>query len=163
MIEFYDGTVFNNHQLCVISFLNLCINTTILQTKDKQSQRCFLDAMDCLSHGKKDILESGVEQAKLMLYNIFKTAQSILETKQIKNFGSFLHLNVPDGNIDTYLFAHPHPLIMLAQFTLKAYVNSSRNKRASEWPLVASAMFNPGEGSCLLVGIPPLCEDQPRR
>ncbi|GAB1869359.1 Cell division control protein 45 homolog [Camponotus japonicus] len=131
-------------------------------TKDRQPQRCFLDALDCLSRTKKDILESGIEKAKLMLHNIFKTAQSILEAKQVKNFGSFLYLNVPDGNIDTYLFAHPHPLIMLAQFALKAYVNSSRNRRASEWPLVASAVFSTEEGSCLLVGIPPVCEDQPR-
>ncbi|XP_029158158.1 cell division control protein 45 homolog [Nylanderia fulva] len=131
-------------------------------TKDRQPQRCFLDALDCLSRTKKDILESGIERAKLMLHNIFKTAQSILEAKQVKNFGSFLYLNVPDGNIDTYLFAHSHSLIMLAQFALKAYVNSSRNRRASEWPLVASAMFSAEEGSCLLVGIPPVCEDQPR-
>jgi len=136
----------------------------LLQTKDRQPQRCFLDALDCLSRTKKDVLESGIEKAKLMLHNIFKTAQSVLEAKQVKNFGSFLYVNVPDGNIDNYLFAHPHPLIMLAQFTLKAYVNSSRNRRASEWPLVASAIFNAEEGSCLLVGIPPVCgEDQPRR
>ncbi|XP_024882547.1 cell division control protein 45 homolog [Temnothorax curvispinosus] len=131
-------------------------------TKDRQPQRCFLDALDCLSRTKKDVLESGIEKAKFMLHNIFKTAQSVLEAKQVKNFGSFLYLGVPDGNIDNYLFAHPHPLIMLAQFALKAYVNSSRNRRASEWPLVASAVFNVEEGSCLLVGIPPVCEDQPR-
>lgn len=133
------------------------------QTKDRQPQRCFLDALDCLSRTKKDILENGIEKAKLMLLNIFKTAKNILETKQVKNFGSFLYLSVPDGNIDTYLFMHPHPLIMLAQFVLKAYVSSTRNRRASEWPLVASAVFNAEEGTCLLVGIPPVCEDQPRR
>ncbi|EZA48863.1 Cell division control protein 45-like protein [Ooceraea biroi] len=131
-------------------------------TKDRQPQRCFLDALDCLSRTKKDVLESGIEKAKLVLHNVFKTAQSILEAKQIKNFGSFLYLNVPEGNIDNYLFAHSHPLIMLAQFALKAYVNSSKNRRASEWPLVASAQFSAEEGSCLLVGIPPVCEDQPR-
>ncbi|XP_018344949.1 PREDICTED: cell division control protein 45 homolog [Trachymyrmex septentrionalis] len=131
-------------------------------TKDRQPQRCFSDTLDCLSRTKKDVLESGIEKAKFMLHNIFKTAQNILEAKQVKNFGSFLYINVPDGNVDNYLFAHPHPLIMLAQFALKAYVNSSRNRRASEWPLVASAIFDSEEGSCLLVGIPPVCEDQPR-
>ncbi|EFN83930.1 CDC45-related protein [Harpegnathos saltator] len=132
-------------------------------TKDRQPQRCFLDTLDCLSRTNKDTVEDGIEKAKLMLHNIFKTAQSILEAKQVQNFGSFLYLNVPDRNIDTYLFAHPHPLIMLAQFALKAYVNCSRNRHAPEWPLVASAMFNAEEGSCLLVGIPPVCEDQPKR
>ncbi|XP_014468774.1 PREDICTED: cell division control protein 45 homolog isoform X1 [Dinoponera quadriceps] len=131
-------------------------------TKDRQPQRCFLDTLDCLSRTNKDIVEDGIEKAKLMLHNIFKTAQSILEAKQVQKFGSLLYLSVPDGNIDTYLFAHPHPLIMLAQFALKAYVNSSRNRHAPEWPLVASAMFSAEEGTCLLVGIPPVCEDQPR-
>ncbi|XP_032676361.1 cell division control protein 45 homolog [Odontomachus brunneus] len=131
-------------------------------TKDRQPQRCFLDTLDCLSRTNKDIVEDGIEKAKLMLHNIFKTAQSILEAKQIQNFSSFLYLNVPDGNIDTHLFAHSHPLIMLAQFALKAYVNSSRNRHAPEWPLVASAMVSTEEGLCLLVGIPPVCEDQPR-
>lgn len=131
-------------------------------TKERLPQRCFLDALDCLSRTKKEILDNGIEKAKLMLNNIFKTAQTILEMKQIINTGSFLYIIVPDGTLDSRLFAHPHPLTMLAQFTLKAYVNSSKSRRALEWPLVASALFNPEEGTCLIIGIPPVCEDQPR-
>ncbi|XP_015191536.1 PREDICTED: cell division control protein 45 homolog isoform X2 [Polistes dominula] len=131
-------------------------------TKDRLPQRCFLDALDCLSRTKKELLENGIEKAKLMLSNIFKTAQIILEMKQIMNTGSFLYVIVPDGTLDSRLFAHPHPLIMLAQFTLKAYVHSCKSKRAREWPMIASALFNPEEGTCLIVGIPPICEDQPR-
>ncbi|KAG7196693.1 hypothetical protein KM043_016025 [Ampulex compressa] len=131
-------------------------------TKDRLPQRCFLDALDCLSRTKKHVLEDGIEKAKLMLSNIFKTAQNILEMRQIMNAGSFLYIIVPEGNLDSHLFAHPHPLTMLAQFILKAYVHSSRNRRAPEWPLVASAMYSLQEGTCLLVGVPPVCEDQPR-
>ncbi|XP_014615036.1 PREDICTED: cell division control protein 45 homolog isoform X1 [Polistes canadensis] len=131
-------------------------------TKERLPQRCFLDALDCLSRNKKELLENGIEKAKLMLSNIFKTAQIILEMKQIINTGSFLYIVVPDGTLDSRLFAHPHPLTMLAQFILKAYVHSTKSKRAREWPMVATALFNPEEGTCLIVGIPPICEDQPR-
>ncbi|XP_076233214.1 cell division cycle protein 45 [Calliopsis andreniformis] len=131
-------------------------------SKEKLPQRCFLDALDCLSRTKKDILESGIEKAKLMLCSVFKTAQSLLQMKQIRSAGSFLYIIIPEGSIDNHVFAHSYPLIMLAQFTLKAYVDSSKNRRAPEWPLVASSICNPEDGTCLIVGIPPVCEDQPR-
>ncbi|XP_076302103.1 cell division control protein 45 homolog [Lasioglossum baleicum] len=131
-------------------------------SKEKLPQRCFLDVLDCLSRTKKDILENGIEKAKFMLTSIFKTAQSILQMKQIRSAGSFLYIIIPEGNTDSFVFTHPHPLMMLAQFTLKAYVDSSKNRRAPEWPLVASSIYNAEEGMCLILGIPPVCEDQPK-
>ncbi|XP_076755492.1 cell division cycle protein 45 [Xylocopa sonorina] len=131
-------------------------------SKQKLPQCCFLDALDCLSRTKKDILEGGIEKAKLMLNSIFKTAQSILQMKQVRSAGSFLYIIISEGIADNYVFSHPYPLMMLAQFILKAYVDSSRNRRAPEWPLVASSTYNTGDGTCLVVGIPPVCEDQPR-
>lgn len=123
-----------------------------------------MDALDCLSRSKINILENGIEKAKTMLNVIFKTAQSILELRQIVNFGSFLYIVVPESMIvNNRLFAHSHPLIMLAQFVLNAYVYNSRNKKAKEWPLVASANFDEETGIGLIVGIPPICEDQPKR
>lgn len=143
--------------------LVVTLTPLILQSKDKLPQRCFLEALDCLSRTKKDILQSGVEKAKLMLSSIFKTAQSILQMKQIRSAGSFLYIIIPEGVADNHVFAHPHPLMMLAQFTLKAYVDSSKNRRAPEWPLIVSSICNTENGTCLVVGIPPVCEDQPRR
>lgn len=135
----------------------------MFQSKTKLPQGCFLDALDCLSRTKKDILESGIEKAKLMLKTIFKTAQSILQLKEIKNIGSFLYIIIPEGSADNLIFAHPYPLIMLAQFTLKAYVESSKNRRAPELPLIASSVYDAEEKMCIMIGIPPVCEDQPRR
>lgn len=131
-------------------------------SKEKLPQRCFLDALDCLSRTKKDTLESGIEKAKFILSSIFKTAQTILQMKQIRSAGSFLYVIISQGATDNYVFAHPYPLAMLAQFILKAYVDSSKNRRAVEWPLVASSASNAEDGTCLMVGIPPVCEDQPR-
>ncbi|KZC14878.1 PREDICTED: cell division control protein 45 homolog [Dufourea novaeangliae] len=131
-------------------------------TKEKLPQRCFLDALDCLSRTKKDVLEGGIEKAKLMLSSVFKTAQGVLQMKQIRSAGSFLYIIIPEGSVDSHVFARTYPLLMLAQFTLKAYVNSSKNRRAREWPLVVSSICNAETGTCLVVGIPPECEDQPR-
>lgn len=98
-----------------------------------------------------------------MLNNIFKAAQSILQMKQIRSAGSFLYVIVPEGCIDSHMFTHPYPLLILSQYILKAYVDSSKNRRAPEWPLVASSIYNAEMGTCLMVGIPPVCEDQPKR
>lgn len=98
-----------------------------------------------------------------MLVHIYKTAQSILELKQVINAGTFLYVVLADSIINCHVFNHPHILLILAQFILKAYVESSRNKRAATWPLVASAMYSEEDGTCLIVGIPPVCEEQPKR
>lgn len=134
-----------------------------LQTKHRLPEHCFLDALDCLSRKKKDVVQRGIEEAKMMLSNIYKTAQGILEMKQVVNAGPFLYIVIQSGTLDTRLFAHEHALMMLAQFTLRAYVETSRYKNATKWPLIASAPYSEEDGTCLVVGIPPLCEDQPRR
>ncbi|XP_033226952.1 cell division control protein 45 homolog isoform X2 [Belonocnema kinseyi] len=131
-------------------------------SKARSPQHCFLDASDCLSRMKKDVLERGIEKAKEMLCNIYKTAQSILEMKQVLNAGTFLYVVLPGGNLDSHLFSHPHALLMLAQFILKAYVECSKSRRAQMMPLVASAVYNLEENTCLVVGIPPIIEDPPR-
>ena len=143
-------------------FMTLALLFLILQTKERHPQHCFLDALDCLSRTKKQVLENGIDRAKLMLSNIYKTAQSILQMKQVTSTGPLLYVTIPEGTLDSRLFAHPHPLMMLAQFTLRAYVDASRNRRAPTWALVASAVFDPEDGTCLVVGVPPICEDPPK-
>lgn len=134
-------------------------------SKDRTPQNCFLDALDCLSRIKKDTLERGIHKAKLMLTNIFKTSQALLEMKQVTNAGSFLYVIINDRTLDSKLFAHPHALTMLAQFTLRAYVEQKKGRQRNviALPLIASAVFDPDDDTCILVGIPPVGEDQPRR
>lgn len=134
-------------------------------TKDRPPQLCFLDALDCLSRVKKDTLELGIVKAKLMLTNIFKSSQSILEMKQVRNSGTFLYVIIPDGTLDSKLFVHPNSLIMLAQFTLRAYVEQKKTRQRNilTFPLIASAVFDPDNDTCIVVGIPPVGEDQPKR
>lgn len=61
------------------------------------------------------------------------------------------------------MFSHLHVLSLLAQFILRAYVSMSRNRKAPTLPLIVSAPKNPENGTCIILGIPPLCEDSPKR
>lgn len=61
------------------------------------------------------------------------------------------------------MFSHLHMLSLLAQFVLKAYVAMSRNRKASTLPLIVSAPKNVETGTCIVLGIPPLCENSPKR
>ena len=122
-----------------------------------------MNAFDCLQRSNKDILTAGIEKAKLMLCNIYKTARNLLESKQVKNAGRFLYAVVPDGSTDSRLFSHPHALLMLAHYMLRAYVECSRSRHAISWPLVISAVYNADEDMCLVAGIPPVVEDQPKK
>lgn len=98
-----------------------------------------------------------------MLIHVYKTAQSVLELRQVINTGSFLHVALSSGTSHCNQFAHPHALAMLAQFILRAYVESSKHKNAKNWPLVASAMYNEEERMCIIIGVPPVSEEAPKR
>ncbi|XP_014206971.1 cell division control protein 45 homolog [Copidosoma floridanum] len=131
-------------------------------SKDRPPEKCFLEASDCLVRTNKDILDKGIEKAKTMLVSIFKTAQGTLELKQVVNAGTFLYILLSEGILHFHLFSHPHALLMLANFTLRAYVDSSKNRKVHTLPLVASSIISVEKGTCLIVGIPPVIEEQPR-
>lgn len=141
--------------------INVCIET--FQNKDRSPHKCFLEASECLSRTNHETLKKAVERAKNMLIHIHKTAQSILEMRQVINTGTFLYIALSEGILRCHQFSHPHALTMLAQFVLRAYVENSKHKNAKNWPLVASAMYSEEDKTCLILGIPPVSEDQPKR
>jgi hypothetical protein len=55
----------------------------------------------------------------------------------------------------------PHCLGMLTRFVLEAYVASSKSRRSAGQPLVISAPYV--DNVRLLLGIPPITEDTPRK
>lgn len=61
------------------------------------------------------------------------------------------------------MFSHPHILSLLAHFVLKAYVAMSRKGKSSTLPLIVSAPKNIDGGTCIVLGIPPLCENSPKK
>jgi cell division control protein 45 len=123
---------------------------------DRSAENCFLEALDCLSRNRKNILESGIEKAKLLLGAIFKQVKISLETSQIFSAGPFLYFILQDENI---LFSSPYGLSMLAKFILRGYVAVSRSRRTHELPLIASVPIDLERGICLMIGIPPLGDD----
>ncbi|KAJ4426617.1 hypothetical protein ANN_26415 [Periplaneta americana] len=138
------------------------LKKTSLQARDRTPADCFLDALDALSRQRKDILEAGIEKAKRMLTCIFKQVQAALDMHQVISAGPFIYLVLQEGTLDAKMFSHPHCITLLAHFALRAYVASSRNRKAPSLPLIASAPHDLDKGTCLIVGIPPTCEDSPK-
>ncbi|GFG35678.1 hypothetical protein Cfor_11465 [Coptotermes formosanus] len=131
--------------------------------RDKSPADCFMDALDCLSRYKKCVLEQGIEKAKQMLTCIFKQVQAALDMRQVVSAGPFVYLILQEGTLDAKMFSRPHCITLLAHFALRAYVASSRNRKAPTLPLIASAPHDLDKGTCLVVGIPPTCEDSPKK
>ncbi|KAE8747250.1 hypothetical protein FOCC_FOCC006042 [Frankliniella occidentalis] len=140
----------------VYSMLALLESTS----RDRSSKDCFLEAMDALSRSKKNLLEDGIEKAKLMLTSIFKMVQGALDMQMVVSGGPFLYFVIQEGALNARHFSHPHTLILLAQFLLQAHVMVK--KKSLNLPLIASAPLNVEDGTCLVVGIPPVIEDSPR-
>ncbi|XP_055380499.1 cell division control protein 45 homolog [Condylostylus longicornis] len=127
--------------------------------KDKTPEDCFLEALDSLPKNNKDILTDGIDSAKLLLSAIFRQVQSSLEMHQIHSAGPFLYYILTEENP---YFSYPYGLTFLAKFILNGYCTTSRNRRASDLPLVASCPIDVEHGLNLLVGIPPISEDSPK-
>ncbi|KAK9753843.1 Methyltransferase domain [Popillia japonica] len=131
-------------------------------TSDKRHEECFHTSLDCLSRTQKDVLTGGIERAKTVMTTLFRTVQSALDMKHVISAGPFIYYVVQEGCLDWYMFSHQHILSLLAQFILRAYVAMSRNRKASSLPLIVSSPSNIELGMCIIMGIPPLCENSPK-
>lgn len=130
---------------------------------NKSRKECFNLALQCLSRNKNEILYQGIERAKQVTQILFKTVQSALEMRQVVSAGPFFYYIIQDGCVDWQMFSQQHVLLLLAQFILRAYVSGSKNKKASAMPLLVSAPCDLISGDCMIVGIPPLCENSPKK
>ncbi|XP_068086609.1 cell division control protein 45 homolog [Anabrus simplex] len=144
---------------CASDFVYAMLALLEFPLQDKSSADCFMDAMDCLSRLKKDVLEDGIEKAKKMLVCVFRQVQSLLEMRQVISAGPFVYVILQEGALDVHYFSHPHCLYLLAQFALGAYVTAARNKKAPSQPLIASAPMDVELGTCLVIGIPPVADE----
>lgn len=123
---------------------------------DKTAESCFLQALEGLSRNRKEILELGIEKAKILLDTIFKQVKTSLESKLVNSSGSFLYLVLQEENI---LFSAPYGLTMLAKFTQQAYLSNYKNQKKKHMPLIASIPIDSSRGINMLIGIPPLTDD----
>lgn len=91
------------------------------------------------------------------VYYIVQEVSHILFTHFNYNFFDF------QGCLDWNTFSNLHILSLLAHFILQAYVAMSRNRKAATLPLIVSAPRNIENGTCIVLGIPPLCENSPKK
>lgn len=66
------------------------------------------------------------------------------------------------GTLNSQHYSDPQLLIMLASFALRAQVASHKG-RNTRLPLIASAVLDSDQDTCIIVGIPPITESLPRR
>jgi cell division control protein 45 len=123
---------------------------------DKTAESCFLQALEGLSRNRKEILEIGIEKAKILLDTIFKQVKTSLESKLVNSTGSFLYIVLQEENI---LFAAPYGLTMLAKFIQQAFLSNYKNRKMKDMPLIVSIPVDHSRGINMLTGIPPLTDD----
>ncbi|KAG5674134.1 hypothetical protein PVAND_004119 [Polypedilum vanderplanki] len=123
---------------------------------ERTAEYCFIEALESLSRVNKDLIESGIDKAKVLLDAIFKQVKTSLESNQIYSAGPFLYFIMQDENI---LFSSPYGLTLLAKFMLNAYVAVSKSRRARESPLIACIPIDITREICLLIGIPPIGDE----
>lgn len=150
----------NNYSASDVVYMMLALLETA--PKSKSPEECFHTALEFLPKPKKEMAEAGIGRAKTLFKVMFKTVQGALEMKQISSAGPFLYYIIQEGFLDWYMFSNLHVLSLLAQFLLTAYVSISRNRKATQLPLIVSAPRNLENGTCIILGIPPLCENSPK-
>ena len=69
------------------------------------------------------------------------------------------------GTPDAKFYGHPHSLLLFGQFLLKAHISRARGRglKARELPLIISAPSSTKASHCLLLGLPPLALDSPKK
>ncbi|GFO29670.1 cell division control protein 45 homolog, partial [Plakobranchus ocellatus] len=102
-------------------------------------------------------------ESMLQLRSLVAQVQSSLDMHQIISAGPFLYVFVQEGTADSRFFSRPLSLIRLARFTLQAHCSVTRNKKAYSLPLVLGAPLSLEEGTCSIIGIPPLDTDDERK
>ena len=133
---------------------------SVMENVDKDSsvtpQDLFLRALDSLSRSRIELLEEGIFLAKSHMEIIMRQVQNFLDTRQIETYGPFLHATIHEGSPMHKYFSRPNCLAMLAQHTLRAYNAYTSSKKVSSLPLVISAPLDAQEGTCLVIGVPPI-------
>ena len=83
----------------------------------------------------------------------------------LSRFFFFVDLGVIQGTPDAKFYGHPHSLLIFGQFLLKAHISRARGRglKARELPLIISAPSFNKASHCLLLGLPPLALDSPKK
>nr|CAG4646363.1 EOG090X08GG [Macrothrix elegans] len=132
--------------------------------KDKDPHEAFHDALECLATSKIETLTKGMESAKLQHIAIGKEVHTCLDMGHVISAGPCLYSVIQEGTPDARFYGHPHSLLMLGQFLLKAHISRARGRglRAKDLPLIISSPSANRPSYCLVLGLPPLSMDSPK-
>ncbi|XP_061673278.1 cell division control protein 45 homolog [Syngnathoides biaculeatus] len=130
---------------------------------DENETDNFIKALDSLSRSNLDSLHSGMDLAKKKLIAIQQTVASCICTNLILSQGPFLYCYLMEGTPDVKLFSKPMALTLLSKYLLKAFIQSTRNKRCRLLPLIMAAPKDVEKGTVLVVGIPPESETSDKK
>ncbi|XP_051923176.1 cell division control protein 45 homolog [Hippocampus zosterae] len=131
--------------------------------KDENETDNFIKALDSLSRSNLERLHSGMDLAKKKLIAIQQTVASCICTNLILSQGPFLYCYLMEGTPDVKLFSKPMALILLSKYLLRAFIQSTRNKRCRLLPLIMAAPKDVEKGTVLVVGIPPESETSDKK
>lgn len=115
-------------------------------------ERNFSRAYDCLSMGRDDLLEAGIQRAMALQKAVLRQGTSLLETKSITNTGVFRYamLNMLSG-IDAELFTQPLALARLARFIVEVHQDIGMWTGNKARPLILCAL-NEARNTYLVLG-----------
>ncbi|XP_077416651.1 cell division control protein 45 homolog isoform X2 [Vanacampus margaritifer] len=131
--------------------------------KDENETDNFIKALESLSRSNLERLHSGMDLAKKKLMAIQQTVASCICTNLILSQGPFLYCYLMEGTPDVKLFSKPMALTLLSKYLLKAFIQSTRNKRCRLLPLIMAAPKDVEKGTVLVVGIPPESETSDKK
>ncbi|XP_020785953.1 cell division control protein 45 homolog [Boleophthalmus pectinirostris] len=131
--------------------------------KDENDGDNFIKALDSLSRSNLERLHSGIDLAKKKLMAIQQTVASCICTNLILSQGPFLYCYLMEGTPDVKLFSKPLALTLLCKYLLKAFVQSTRNKRCRLLPLIMAAPKDIEKGTVIVAGIPPESETSDKK
>uniref|UniRef100_A0A3Q2YNL9 CDC45 cell division cycle 45 homolog (S. cerevisiae) n=1 Tax=Hippocampus comes TaxID=109280 RepID=A0A3Q2YNL9_HIPCM len=139
--------------------------TALLESteKDENETDNFIKALDSLSRSNLERLHSGMDLAKKKLIAIQQTVASCICTNLILSQGPFLYCYLMEGTPDVKLFSKPMALTLLSKYLLRAFIQSTRNKRCRLLPLIMAAPKDVEKGTVLVVGIPPESETSDKK
>ncbi|XP_058492237.1 cell division control protein 45 homolog [Solea solea] len=137
--------------------------TALLESTEKDDSDSFISALDSLSRSNLDHLHSGIDLAKKKLMAVQQTVATCICTNLILSQGPFLYCYLMEGTPDVRLFSKPVALTLLCKYLLKAYVQSTRNKRCKLLPLIMAAPKDVEKGTVIVVGIPPESETSDKK
>ncbi|XP_065830713.1 cell division control protein 45 homolog [Oscarella lobularis] len=137
----------------------LCLTSLLHSKEDGHSPTDdFHTALDALSRTNASLMNDGLLLAQKHQEAIMLQVKSFIDMRQPMNAGQFIYAHVDVSMPHAKYFSQSSRLTSLARFLMNAW--NLTTKRARDLPFVVSAPYNAEEGTCLIVGIPSIIEEQ---